>query len=257
MGIFCRAIVSVALGVALANTAQSQQAKPLASSDQALVVTTADWSAVDGTLQRYERVQGSRHWKAVGDPVAIVVGKTGLAWGRGVVATDQPGVRLPGDPVKKEGDGKSPAGVFQLSTTFGYADKAPEGWKMPYLALTPTVECVDDPASKFYNRVLDRTTVAPDWNSSEHMREEAEYYRWGAVVDHNVSPAVPGGGSCIFLHIWGGSEHKPGQGTVGCTAMARDELEPVLAWLDPALHPLLVQLTTKQFRRLKKIWQLP
>jgi L,D-peptidoglycan transpeptidase YkuD (ErfK/YbiS/YcfS/YnhG family) len=157
------------------------------------------------------------------------------------------------DPVKHEGDGKSPAGTFRISTGFGYAAATPAAWKLSYIRLTSGIECVDDAASHYYNKVLDRATVTPDWNSSEHMASTGEYYRWGAVVDHNVNPALPGGGSCVFIHIWGGA----GMGTAGCTAMAQGALEPILAWLDPAAKPVLVQLPLAQYARLKKAWKLP
>src|ERR1700674_3244603 len=102
----------------LAITAHGQQSGPLDSSNQLLVVTTADWSAVEGKLQRYERSSPHKKWKAVGGPITVVVGKSGLGWGAGVVTAD--GMQS-GDPIKKEGDGKAPAGVFRLSTAFGYA----------------------------------------------------------------------------------------------------------------------------------------
>jgi D-alanyl-D-alanine dipeptidase len=124
---------------------------------------------------------------------------------------------------------------------------------MPYVSLTPSVECVDDASSKFYNRVLDRATVTPDWNSSEHMLRPDGLYRWGLVADHNTDPSTPGTGSCIFMHIWMG----PGQGTTGCTAMTQEHLEGVLAWLDPAKNPLLVQLPQAQYKKLKRHWKLP
>jgi L,D-peptidoglycan transpeptidase YkuD (ErfK/YbiS/YcfS/YnhG family) len=120
---------------------------------------------------------------------------------------------------------------------------------------------VDDPSSKHYNSVLDRSTVtAPDWNSSEHMLRSDELYRWGIVVGHNgivakdnANATVPGGGSCIFLHIWQG----PGQGTVGCTAMPQRDLESLLVWLDPTRTPLLVQLPAADYERLSDRWKLP
>ncbi len=128
---------------------------------------------------------------------------------------------------------------------------------MPYIGLTRSVECVDDISSKFYNRIVDRGTVSPDWSSSEHMLLSDERYRWGIVVDHNAgdsaNPPLPRGGSCIFLHIWLG----PGSSTVGCTAMSREQLETVLAWLDPARKPILVQLPVQQYKILKKQWKLP
>lgn len=228
--------------------AAAQPAQPLASSTQLLVVTTAGWNAVAGVLQPYERSQPNGKWQMVGKPIEVVVGKNGLGWGSGIVPVIGAGL----DPVKKEGDGKSPAGVFPLTATFGYAGEPPPGWKMPYVKLTPWVECVDDVHSKFYNRVVDRETVAPDWNSSEKMRAVG-VYRWGIVVDNNTEPAVPGKGSCVFMHIW----RAHGIGTAGCTAMPQEQLETVLRWLDPAKKPLLVQLPLAQYRSLKKSWKLP
>ena len=224
--------------------------QPLAQSTQLIVVTTADWNAVDGRLQRYERATPRDAWRPLGEPIAIVVGKTGLAWGIGVAPADK--IRSASDPVKKEGDGKAPAGAFTLGTAFGFAPQSLAGSKLPYLSLTSSVECVDDTKSKFYNRVVDRSSVAPDWSSSEHMRN-VDLYHWGIVVDHNDHPAVPGGGSCIFLHIWRGA----GQGTVGCTAMPQAELESLLAWLDPARKPLLVQLPAASYGQLIERWKLP
>ena len=221
------------------------------SSTQIMVVKTADWNAVQGTLQRYERSHPGGKWKPVGEAITVVVGKNGLGWGSGIDSI-YAGLREPADPVKREGDGKAPAGIFRLGSAFGYAGQEQPGWRMPYLSLTPSIECVDDAASKFYNRVLDGAGVSPDWKSSEHMRRPDELYRWGVVVDHNADPPKAGEGSCIFLHIWRG----PGQGTVGCTAMPPEQIEALLAWLDPARKPLLVQAPALRYRVLRK-WNLP
>lgn len=253
--------VSIAIGIVVC-PARARAAEPeaLGQSTQLIVVTTSDWSAVDGRLQRYERTTPRDAWRPMGEPIAIVVGKTGLAWGIGIVPTDTSKVRAASDPVKKEGDGKAPAGVFALGTAFGFASQPLPGLKLPYLSVTPTIECVDDTASRFYNRVVDRSAVAPDWNSSEHMRNVGEAYRWGIVVGHNgivpkanARPPAPGSGSCIFLHIWRG----PSQGTVGCTAMPQGELELLLTWLDPARKPLLVQMPASAYGRLIHPWKLP
>lgn len=227
----------------------SGEASPLAHSTQLIVVTTADWNAVDGMLRRYARATPQKLWQPVGDPISVVVGKGGMGWGIGVTANP---ALSPDDPMKQEGDHKSPAGIFRLGTAFGYASTAPAVWKMPYLALTPTIECVDDSHSKFYNRVVDRSTVTPDWNSSEHMRLVGEYYRWGVVIEHNAD-ARPQAGSCVFLHIWGGD----GGGTEGCTAMAQPNIEDILAWLHPARKPLLVQMPLPQYRQAEKDLHLP
>jgi L,D-peptidoglycan transpeptidase YkuD (ErfK/YbiS/YcfS/YnhG family) len=256
---FCICLVIGAAGI-LAVSAQAPEPSALMQSTQMIVVTTPDWNAVQGTLQRYERSTPHEAWRAAGEPIAIVVGEKGMGWGLGVVATDNPKVRLASDPVKKEGDGRSPAGVFSLGTAFGDTSQPLAGLKTPYLQLTPSVECVDDSTSKYYNRVVDRSTVVPDWNSSEHMLDIGEAYRWGIVVGHNggdmksnAHPPVPGGGSCVFLHIWGSAT----RGTAGCTAMSQDQLETLLAWLDPARSPLLVQVPVLGYARLVRRWGLP
>jgi D-alanyl-D-alanine dipeptidase len=248
------------LGVAAVSAmAKSAGGDAFASSTQLIVVTTPDWDAVDGRMQRYQRSSAREAWQPVGDSFAIVVGKHGLGWGAGVMAAAGES-RGAADPIKKEGDGKSPAGVFQLGTAFGDAPGILSGSRMKYMELTPSVECVDDVGSKHYNRVVDRSKIAEvDWKSSEHMRDVGEAYRMGIVVDHNgiAGPSskspVRGGGSCIFLHLWQG----PGHGTAGCTAMSPGEMETLLRWLDPKRQPLLVQLAAEEYARVMKSWKLP
>jgi L,D-peptidoglycan transpeptidase YkuD (ErfK/YbiS/YcfS/YnhG family) len=243
-------------GRAQAGTSKSEA---LVHSTQMIVVTTSDWNAVEGRLRRYERASVHEKWRPIGDPISIVVGKNGLGWGFGVIATDDSNVRSTADPVKREGDGRAPAGIFALGTAFGYASMPFRGLKMPYLSLTSSIECIDDPGSKHYNRIVDRSVDAPDWTSSEHMRDAGESYRLGVVVDHNgmvtadANPPKPGGGSCVFLHIW----HSHDQGTAGCTAMSQAELETLLTWLDPTRKPLLVQLPEPKYEQLMSRWMLP
>ena len=217
-----------------------------------IVVTTPDWNSSQGTLRRYARANIRMPWKQVGEPITVVVGKNGLAWGKGAIRVDAQGAQ-PSDPLKKEGDERAPAGVFRLSKGFGYAVQEQPGWKMPYVSLTSSVECVDDAASRFYNQIVDRSTVTPDWNSSEHMLRPDDLYRWGVLVEHNSSPVEAGAGSCIFMHIWRG----PGQPTVGCTAMPQAGLESLIGWLDPKRSPLLVQLPEAEYRKLRKGWRWP
>jgi D-alanyl-D-alanine dipeptidase len=131
---------------------------------------------------------------------------------------------------------------------------------MAYLSLKHSTECVDDQHSKYYNRIVDRSAVAPDWNSSERMRSVGKAYRWGIVIGQNGSAREPdtgqsvaGDGSCVFLHIWSGA----GRGTAGCTAMPQGELETLLTWLAPASKPLLVQLPAPEYARFLNPWRLP
>lgn len=234
--------------------ASAKELPAFSHSTEMVVVTTSDWNASSGTLQRYERESPGKPWKAVGEPISVMVGKTGLGWGIGLLKINK-SIRASADPIKKEGDGKAPAGVFRLSKAFGYAPKEQPGWKMPYLPLTSSIQCVDDPDSRFYNTLVDASRISPDWGTheNEQMRRSDDLYRWGILVDHNTDPAVAGNGSCIFMHIWRG----PGQPTVGCTAMPQNDLETLIGWLDPDRKPLLVQLPAAQYQKLKKHWRLP
>jgi D-alanyl-D-alanine dipeptidase len=237
-------VVTVAVGAA------GLRAEPpplLQSARQLILVVTPDWNAVQGSLRRFERPGPAEPWRPVGAPGAIVVGKNGTA--RDPLMTPA----IPG-PTKQEGDGRSPAGVFSLGRAFGFASPPDAAWlKLPYVPVVEGVECVDDPASTVYNQIVDRRTVRnPDWTSAEKMREVGEAYRWGVVVNYNT-PAVSRRGSCIFLHIGG----EGGRGTAGCTAMAPEFLRDVMAWLDPALSPVLVQLPEAARSALKGPWALP
>jgi zinc D-Ala-D-Ala dipeptidase len=243
-----RTLVVLAFAAAACAGALAQAADdPLKGSTQLVLVLTDDWNAVNGSLRRFERASPLAAWAPIGDRVAVVVGRSGLAWGRGLAATAGDG------PVKKEGDGRSPAGAFALSFAFGAASERPSSWAMPYRALGGDLECVDDVASAAYNEVTTRReAVAASWTSSEKMWQEP-LYKWGVVVEHNHPAPVAGGGSCIFLHIWKG----PAKGTAGCTAMDEGALTAAMAWLRPQSLPRLVQLPKSEYERLKATWSLP
>lgn len=214
---------------------------------QLLVVVTPGWDSVSGTLRRYTRTRAGAPWREVGAAIPVVVGQTGLAWG-------DPALGARGNPHKREGDGKAPAGRFALGTAFGFAPAAELDWvRMPYRTLGAGTECVDDTASRHYNTVVDRETVPRvDWRSAEQMRA-IDLYRLGVIVRYNAQPVRRGRGSCIFLHIWRG----PGSSTSGCTAMPADDLATVVRWLDPARRPELVQLPRAEYARLRRRWALP
>lgn len=216
-------------------------------SEQMVLVTTKDWNAVQGRLQRYERK--GKDWKTVGDAFDVVVGRNGLAWGKGLHEDQKQEIN------KKEGDGKSPAGIFILSSAFGFApEKETNFLKLPYTHVTESTQCVDDVKSNHYNRIVDVYKVGNyDWESAEKMLAVGEQYRWGIFVDHNTYPRVNGDGSCIFLHIWADSN----TGTAGCTAMESANMYALLKWLDKMKRPVLVQLPQSEYERLQKNWKLP
>lgn len=212
---------------------------------QLVLVTAPDWNARGGTLRRYARDPGGA-WTAVGDPVPVSLGGKGLAWGRGLAPGDPTRPPAPG-PAKKEGDARTPAGAFGLGGATGTGDAPPAGTRLAWRPAGELV-CVDDVASPSYNRVVPGGGA---WRSFERM-DTPIIYRHTIFVDHNPAQ-VPGGGSCIFLHVW----RRPGATTLGCTAMDGAALEALLAWLDPAARPTLVVLPAAALRALRASWALP
>ena len=126
--------------------------------------------------------------------------------------------------------------------------------KLPYIKLDEFTECVDDTRSSFYNQIVNRMQVGNfDWKSSEKMFTVRPQYELGVFVAYNSYPAIRGNGSCIFLHIWKDATTA----TSGCTAMAREELERIVKWLDPAKNPYLVQMTEAEYNSHRRSLRLP
>jgi zinc D-Ala-D-Ala dipeptidase len=212
---------------------------------QLVVVTSAEWGAPTGRLQRWQRAGGG--WRRVGEPWPVSLGKKGMAWGRGRQPVEA------GTPGKAEGDLTAPAGIFPLGSSYGYAAQAPEGVRWPYQALGERWVCVDDPDSKRYNAIFEAgLDVRKDWRSAETMRRKDHLYKWLINVEQN-SPPECGCGSCIFLHVW----RRPGAPTEGCTAMEENNIIDLLRWLDPAARPVLVQLPDDVYARMRDAWDLP
>ena len=238
--------LTVALGALACSRAQSREAPVIpASTPQLLTAIVDDWDATKATLQLWQR--DGKTWAKAGDAWPAVIGKTGAAWGDGLHGTGAPdGAR---GPAKHEGDGKSPAGAFALRGAYGYADGAKT--KLPYTALTPSWQCVDDPRSTHYATVLDRAGVPkPDWASAETLRRDDALYTWVVDIAHNPAH-VAGDGSCIFLHVWSG----PDSTTVGCTAMAEPRLAALLGQLEP--RAVFVLLPRGAYATLAGRWGLP
>lgn len=211
-------------------TLSQEQTNPIVipkESSQLLVVSTQDWHAKNGILQRYEK--NSKKWGKVGQPISIILGRNGLAWGLGLHT-------IPSNAqyIKKEGDGKAPAGLFTLGHGFGYA---PYPIEFPYSVYKTTDHCVDDSTSQWYNQIVDSNKVTKDYKSFEHMKLHNYQYKYGITVEHNRQQKAYAG-SCIFMHIRSGD----GKGTAGCTAMSESEIMTILKWLKKEKKPLLLQL---------------
>ena len=219
---------------------------------QLVLVTTTDWNSNRGTLRSYRRTAGNE-WQAVDAAFPVVIGRAGSAWGIGLhdVPQDSDG------PIKQEGDGRSPAGVFAIGDAFGYAQAVDTA--LPYVAMQASDYCIDVSGSPLYNRIVDADEVGADAvkDSTEPMRRDLhadgdQRYREGFVIEHNPR-GKPAAGSCIFAHLW----KSPDSSTAGCTAMDPAAMQSLLAWLDAKQRPVFVLLPQSEYDRLHAAWQLP
>jgi D-alanyl-D-alanine dipeptidase len=187
----------------------------LKNAKQIVTVFSENWDSSEATVRTWERSDSG--WKPVFAPEPAMIGRAGMAWGH------EFSVHSKGGSPKKEGDGRSPAGVFPMGSEFGF--DAPKG-EDKFLALKPTTHCVDDVSSKHYNKIVDEK-VGVDWKSSEKMRS-IDVYKYGIEVAY-PSSAEDKAGSCIFFHIWKG----PGKPTAGCTSLPEASMKKLIAWMKP------------------------
>jgi D-alanyl-D-alanine dipeptidase len=223
---------------------------PFAGARQLVLVVAETDSTPRARLSAFSR-EGGR-WNPVFSCPAVV-GKNGMGWGRGLQRDSDSD---PAEPVKREGDGKSPMGAFALLCAWGYPPRDSVRTSFPYEQTTPDLVCIDDARSEFYNLVMSKkaaTSGVDSIPSREDMLRPDDLYRYVIIIGYNTPKTVPGAGSCIFLHVWRGEDSF----TAGCTAVAEEEIVRLLGWLDPAKKPVIVQLTWRSCERLRGRWGLP
>lgn len=133
---------------------------------------------------------------------------------------------------KREGDGATPTGRFPFRRLLYRADRVPTPVTgLPTAALRPDDGWCDDPADPAYNRPV----TLPFAASHERMWQEEPVYDLVLVLGHNDDPPVPGLGSAIFLHL----ARPRYEGTAGCVALALDDMQHLLADLQPGDHLLV------------------
>ncbi len=201
----------------------ARHAPRIGESGQLIFATNRDSSSVLVTIHALERNNGV--WRPVFPAFAGSIG------GKGFAAVND----------KREGDGKSPSGIFPLGIAFGYDPSA--GTKMPYRQATDDDFWVDDVNSENYNQWV---KGEPGAASRERMKRDDEQYKYGVVIEYNMHPIVKGKGSAIFLHVW-----KGGESTLGCVAMSEEMILEILGWLDPAKKPLIIMGTESELRAMK------
>ncbi len=127
---------------------------------------------------------------------------------------------------KREGDGATPLGVWPMLRALYRPDRgAALVTALPVATISPQDGWCDDVGDRAYNRPVS----LPYPGRCERMWREDGLYDIVVVLAHNDDPPVPGLGSAIFLHC----ASPAFQTTEGCVALARSELEALLALAGP------------------------
>jgi len=127
--------------------------------------------------------------------------------------------------LKREGDGKTPAGLYFPRQLYFRQDHFPNpSSHLPVTPITPLDGWCDDPACADYNRLV----FLPHSGSREILWRDDQLYDLLLVISHNDAPVVPGFGSAVFFHI-ANREMGP---TKGCVAFQAKNFLEILDGLD-------------------------
>ncbi len=225
------------------------QAFELPSSSRQCLVGIADsWDSSSATLRFYRKSRGE--WKPDGEAWKARLGKSGLIWGSGLHPVPV------GAATKKEGDWRSPAGVFAIGGAWGYESTIRKNPNLFYRQITSRDLWVEDPSSPQYNRnVILNHEPATRWEKKQQMKQDDPAHALKLFIAHNAPPqVVPNEGSSIFFHIWRGGGSKP---TAGCTTMEETRLRSLISRIDPEWRPLYVLLPRAEYEKYRTLWKLP
>lgn len=126
---------------------------------------------------------------------------------------------------KKEGDGKTPLGSFELGRILGTHTKINNKNSLECQEITENMYWIDDYKSKHYNQLVEISKVEKDWNSAEHLIDYPIQYEY--LIEIRTNPNnISRMGSAIFLHC---SNNKS---TEGCVAVSRDIMEKIVENID-------------------------
>lgn len=120
---------------------------------------------------------------------------------------------------KREGDGKTPTGIYSFGQAFGVAGNP--GTSRSWLQVTNNHYWVDDSNSPYYNKLVDVSQTGVQWSSAEHLISYPTAYRYAIAVNYNTT-CTPGAGSAIFLHC------STSGATAGCISVSQSNMIRIL-----------------------------
>ncbi len=155
------------------------------------------------------RADGQMAWD--GRQVRCALGKAGV-----IAAAD-----------KREGDNKSPLGLWPIRRVLYRPGVYPNGpvTSLPTQPIASDDGWCDAPGDPAYNQPVKLPYPA----SAERLWRDDAVYDLVVILGHNDDPPAAGLGSAIFLHL--ARDGYPG--TEGCVALARENVEALLAAAKP------------------------
>lgn len=121
----------------------------------------------------------------------------------------------------REGDRRTPRGVFGITTAFGTPPSLDT--KLPYIKMTDDLYCCGEGAT--YDQFV-RLSEHPHDCTGERLASY-DVYRMAMALDYNRDGA-PGAGSAIFIHCKGSSDF-----TEGCIAVDDVSMKQILSTSEP------------------------
>ena len=135
---------------------------------------------------------------------------------------------------KREGDGKTPEGMFALRRGLCFTMDFESRFPMEQYDQNDIWS--EDPESPDYNTLV-RDPLPENQGERLWARRETQF-RYIVVVEYNTNPIVAGAGSAIFIHAW----RNEGRPTAGCIGMAEENVRQLVEWLDPDKNPHIIIL---------------
>ena len=151
----------------------------------------------------------------------------------------------------REGDGKTPLGLYNLGVSFGVHDL---DIQYPYIKISSNSYWVDDADSKYYNNFVEVGGAVNTFgysyianlrdrkfNSAEHLIDYKKQYEYAVFVEFNSSNQIDesgkgnGIGSAIFLHCHGDKGY-----TGGCIAISKEDMLWILSYLNKDYNPKIM-----------------
>ena len=128
--------------------------------------------------------------------------------------------------LKREGDGATPVGRWQLRRLFYRADRMMRpSTCLPSRRLRADDGWCETAGDRNYNRMVRMPYPA----SHERMMREDHLYDIVVELSHNECPRVQGHGSAVFFHL----RRPDGGPTAGCIAISADDMKRLLQRCGP------------------------